>query len=109
MRLRAPAYPLITIDPFFSVWSQADKLTDTDTVHWTSSPHKIVGIATIDGKDYRIIGNHNKDVAPMTQTSVDMSAFSTTYTFEECGVRLTLKFTSPIIPSDLYLISRPVS
>ena len=109
MRLRAPAYPLIAIDPFFSVWSQADKLTDTDTVHWTSSPHKIVGIATIDGKDYRIIGNHNKDVPPMTQTSVDMSAFSTTYTFEECGVRLTLKFTSPIIPSDLYLISRPVS
>ena len=108
MRLRAPAYPLITIDPYFNVWSPADKLTDTDTVHWTDYPNKIVGTATIDGKDYRIIGGDNT-IPAMTQTSVDMSAFSTTYTFEENGVRLTLKFTSPIIPSDLYLLSRPVS
>ena len=38
-----------------------------------------------------------------------MSAFSTTYVYEDLGVRLTLIFTSPIIPSDLYLLSRPVS
>ena len=110
MRLRAPAYPLITIDPYFSVWSPADKLNDTDTVHWTNSPNVISGIAEIDGKDYRIIGAKNSDTIPaMTQISANCNAFSTTYVFEENGVRLKLIFTSPIIPSDLYLLSRPIS
>ncbi len=108
MKLRAPAYPLITIDPFFSVWSQADKLTDETTVHWTNRPNEINGIATIDGIEYRFMGSNEK-LPAMKQLSVDCSTFSTTYTFEAGGVRLTLIFTSPIIPSDLYLLSRPIS
>ena len=98
MRLRAPAYPLITIDPYFNVWAKNEVLNKADTVHWTDVSNKIVGTATIDGKDYRIIGAHGENTVPaMTQTSVDMSAFSTVYTFEENG------------PSDLYLLTRPVS
>ena len=108
MKLRAPAYPLITIDPYFSVWSMADKLTDKTTMHWTSKPNTIVGTANIDGNTVRIIGA-DTDAPAMKQISVDMSAFSTKYVFEDLGVRLTLTFTSPIIPTDLYLLSRPVS
>ncbi len=107
MRLRAPAYPLITIDPFFSVWSQADKLTDNTTVHWTNRPNTLLGVATIDGVEYRFMGSGKAPA--MKQLSADCNAFSTTYVFEESGVRLTLVFTSPIIPNDLYLLSRPVS
>ena len=110
MRLRAPAYPLITIDPNFNVWSQADRLTDETTVHWTSKPNTILGTATIDGKTVRIIGaDLGEGLDAMKQVSVDMSAFSTTYVYEDLGVRLSLVFTSPIIPSDLYLLTRPVS
>ncbi len=110
MKLRAPAYPLITIDPYFNVWSHSDLLTDSDTVHWTDRPNTISGIATVDGKQYRIIGAKDSETVPaMKQVSVDCSAFSTTYVFEEGGVRLTLIFTSPILPTDLYLLSRPVS
>ena len=45
MNLRAPAYPLVTVDPYFSVWSPADRLTDTTTVHWTGKPNTMLGIA----------------------------------------------------------------
>ena len=110
MKLRAPAYPLITIDPNFSVWSQADMLTDAATVHWTSNPNTIYGTATVDGKTVRIIGaDVGAPIDAMKQVSVDCNALSTTYVYEDLGIRLTLVFTSPIIPSDLYLLTRPVS
>ena len=110
MNMRAPSYPLITIAPNLSVWSPANRLTDVNTEHWTASPLKIYGVATIDGADYRIIGNpEGNTMPPMTQVKADVSAFTTTYIFEEAGVRLTLRFTSPLLPDDLYLLSRPVS
>ena len=108
MRLRAPAYPLITIDPFFSVWSAADKLTDETTSHWTGKPNSIIGKAFIDGEVFRFIGKDDS-IPAMEQISADCNAFSTTYVFEKSGVRIKAIFTSPIIPSDLYLLSRPIS
>ena len=109
MQLRAPAYPLITVDPYFSVWSPSNKLNESNTVHWTNSPNTISGIATVDGTEYNVIGNLASDLPAMKQISSDCTAFSTTYIFEENGVRLTLIFSSPILINDLHLISRPVS
>ena len=108
MRLRAPAYPLITIDPLFSVWSMADKLTDDTTNHWTGKPNSIIGTACIDGETFRFMGKDDS-IPAMDQISVDCNAFSTTYVFEKNGVRLKAIFTSPIMPNDLYLLSRPIS
>ena len=108
MQLRAPAYPLITVDPYFSVWSPSNKLNDSTTVHWTNSPNTILGIATVDNKKFSVIGN-SADITAMKQVSSDCTAFSTKYVFEDGGVRLTLIFSTPLLITDLSLISRPVS
>ena len=110
MRLRAPSYPLITIDPYFSVWSPADRPTDTDTTHWTGKPITLSVIANVDGNDYRLIGKCDFDTIPAANMiAVDCNAFSTIYTYSINGAKITLKFTSPVIPDDLYMLSRPIS
>src|SRR5690242_1067498 len=66
--LRPPAVPLIACDPYFSVWSPADKLTDADTVHWTGKKHRLNSAVTIDGKKFRVLGKDASDVPALTQT-----------------------------------------
>lgn len=110
MRLRPPSVPLITIDPFFSVWSPCDTLHGADTTHWTGFPNTILATAEIDGRSYRLIGKkRSAELSSMRQISRDVDALTTTYVFEEAGVRLTLLFTSPLLLDDLYLLTRPVS
>src|SRR4051812_3674810 len=56
-QLIPPATPLVACDPYLSIWSPADKLTDKPTVHWTGKPQPLSSIAIIDGKQFRIIGS----------------------------------------------------
>ena len=110
MKLRAPAYPLITCDPYFSLWSMGDTLNGSDTRHWTEKPQVMEGKLTVDGETYVFMGDAKRmGLNAMHQVSVDVDAFSTSYLFENASIRLTAIFTSPVIPTDLELISRPVS
>jgi hypothetical protein len=107
MMLRAPAVPLITVDPYFSVWSNTDRLYDADTVHWTGKPNSICGSIEIDGKDYRFMGKGMGDT--LTQTDLDIDTLTSVYTFEGAGIRLTARFFTPLFPDMLEIMTRPVS
>ena len=110
MKLRAPAYPLITIDPYMSVWSMGDRLNAGTVRHWTGRDMPLDGLADIDGETYVFMGDAGRLGLPgMEQTSVEVEAFATRYRFEAGGVELTAEFLSPVLPDDLQLLSRPVS
>lgn len=103
---RAASIPLITHDPYFSIWSSSDNLYDTDTVHWTGKRQQIRGYLTVDKTVYCFMGDKEfHQVLP--QISLDVTATATTYTFENDKVRLCCRFTSPLILSDPLLVSRP--
>jgi len=54
--LRAPSYPLVTIDPYTSIWSPYDQLNAGTTEHWTGKVHPLLGVLTVDGGEYRFLG-----------------------------------------------------
>ena len=67
--LRLPSVPLIVNDPYFSIWSPYDKLTDGTTRHWTNDEKPILGLLRVDGTTYRFMGAQQEyilsAIAPM--------------------------------------------
>ncbi len=41
---RPPAVPLVTSDPYLSIWSEADTLYGDTTRHWTRREHSLVSL-----------------------------------------------------------------
>ena len=112
--LRVPAVPLITVDPFFSVWSCSDELGEVYTKHWTGRPSPVFLSVVIDDKEYKICAFDKDNVNRLNtlrfvQTSLKIGALSTKYTFENELAVLELDFTSPLLPECPEIMSRPVS
>jgi glutaminase A-like protein/uncharacterized protein DUF5127/uncharacterized protein DUF4964 len=106
---RPPAVPLVTCNPYFSVWSFADRLTYDATRHWTGSKQELHSLVRVDGRAWRIMGDAARDIQPMPQTSLEVMSTRTIYDFEGGGVHVTLTFLTPLLPSDLDLMSWPVT
>ena len=106
---RPPAVPLVSVDPFFSVWSAADKLTDAETTHWTGAKQPISVTLVADGKTWRLCGLEPQDLPPLPQTSVEVRPLQTVYTFAEGALKATLTFSTAKLADDLDVFSRPVT
>ncbi len=79
--LRPPAVPLVTIDPYTSVWSFADKLYAEPTRHWTGRNHSMNGIVRVDGKAYQFMGAASSPVKEVLPT-VEKTAYISHYVTE---------------------------
>ena len=135
--IRPPATPLFTTDPYFSVWTKADCITDDVTRHWTGWKQPLVAAVRVDGKVYRVFGSDVSDPSVIpgnpakpekrpqpdryydiepeygfgrtgVQTASNVLPTRTTYTLRCGGVDVTLTCTSPLLLDDIDLLARPV-
>ena len=111
---RPVAVPLFTSDPYLSVWSFADCLTDDHTRHWTGHRQSMCGILTVDGEHFRFMGKSNvtdtfiPDGKALEQTSLEITPTASIYTFSHPACDLKVTFLSPLLMDRLELLSRPV-
>ncbi|MGA2033566.1 MAG: DUF5127 domain-containing protein [Thermoguttaceae bacterium] len=106
---RPPAVPLVANSPYLSIWSEADRLTDDATRHWTRREHALLSLIRVDGKAYRLMGNVPKQVPALPQVALQVLPTRSIYQFENAQVRVTLTFMTAMLPDDLEVLARPLS
>ncbi len=106
---RPPAVPLVTCEPYLSIWSGADHLTDRATEHWTKHEHSLVSLIRVDGQSFRIMGNDPTNVPPLPQVNLTVTPTRSIYDFEGANIHVTLTFMTPALPHDLDALALPLS
>ncbi len=107
MFTKLPAYPLITNDPYLSIWSNTDHPAESDTIHWGGARKRLVLTAMADGVEYALVGLSDGQRAELTGREV--TATSTKYTFRMEAMELSIAFRAPLLLDDLRLVSIPVT
>ncbi len=109
VKLRNPATPLVVHDPYFSIWSDSDHLTEGPTRHWTGTPQAMTGLMRVDGHTYRYLGDGDHLAPEMKEIDRKVTATRTIVTLQSTAVELRLCFLTPAFPDDLAVMSRPVT
>lgn len=107
---RAPAYPLITHDPSFSIWSFSDTLTSGDWPrHWSGYTKGLTSIVRVDDEPYLLMGAPQDALPKLTQTNLWLLPTRTVYRFANDAIEIDLVFESALLPGGLDVLARPLS
>ncbi len=105
-----PAVPLVAHDPYLSIWSEADRLTDDTTRHWTHREH---AARQPDPRRRQGLPAHGQrpEGRPRRCRRSALQVFPTRsiYDFETASVHVTLTFMTPALPDDLDVLARPLT
>src|SRR5436190_24329400 len=82
---KAPAYPLVVHDPYFSIWSFTDKLNESVTRHWTGAEHSLLGLLQVDGTKYGFLGRPEFPIEILLAPGAERP-FECKYTEDDPGV-----------------------
>lgn len=106
---RAPAVPLVTHTPYFSVWSMRDNPTEDWPRHWTGQIQAMCGMVRIDGKAYRVLGPQPDAAPALPMSGCEIWPTRTIYTFKNDSVEVKLTFAEAKFPDDLDTLTQPVT
>lgn len=113
---RPAAVPLITADPYFSIWSCCDNLYEDYTRHWSGRVNPMFAGVMVDGKFYSVMGipfsdknTRKRQSLNLNQQSLSVTPMRSEYVFSGAGVEVTLTFMTPLILTRPDILSRPVS
>lgn len=107
--VRPPAVPLVVRNPYVSTWLCGTNLAGDWASSWDGYSTAVCGLVRIDGKTYVWCGTPDlRGVTSMTQTSLEVTATRTIFTFVAGGIRLVAEWFSPIEPGNVRLQSVPL-
>ncbi len=108
--LRAPAFPLVVHDPFFSYWLPSENATAAFPCHWTGTSARWDGEVRIDGTPYIFLGRGiSVTAARLKNSKIEVYPTRTILTYETAEIRMRITYLTPALPHDLEVMSRPAT
>ena len=115
---RPPSVPVVSCDPFFSIWSPSENPTDADTEIWFGAKQPIRILVELDGVTYRIMGDKAKldpkrrgeDIPALRCVGCEVRPLTSVFRFSDgTGRSVSLECMTAKFVDELDVFSRPVA
>ena len=114
---RPPSVPIVSCDPFFSVWSPSEDPTLADTENWFGAKQPIKVFVEIDGTRWRLMGakadlgrrDRAADVPALKCVGCEVRPLTSVFRYSDGRHEVELSFMTPKMADDLDVFTRPVT